>query len=695
MILSDQMLLQAIEAGELRFEPPIDREQQVQPASIDLRLGASFRVFNYGQYALIDPREPIDFNAITDLVTLEDRPFILHPGAFVLGSTLEYVTVPTKLVGRLEGRSSIGRLGVIVHASLPYDAPVCFLNEAGVLGYRPIGELVEHRIQGCVVSFDPETFAIGLHEITNWFRELPDKVYEVRLASGRTVQVTAGHNLFTLDGHGNLVKTPTGALSPGTHVAIPRRIPVPATQPEYQTIALVPNAFRDKLICHGPTIDAVIQRREHEVRRLLREVGIQPTYWLAARKLPYRLLERLHGDTPPLGPHDWIAYKGARSSLPALIRVDEEIAWLIGLYIAEGHRRDKQVTIANTDQQILDRVEVIMRRLGQRLYRAPGAITCLSTLLSEVFRGLAIGSAAATKQLPTGALGWPTPLLASLLRGLLDGDGSISQGRESLWTISRQLVSDILHLAARLGRRAVTQERGPRPRCQPAYVVSIATNEHKLLTSVPLPNALLTQIRAAAGLSQIEASRAIGYAYPTSLSNIEHRQARDAVRLVTLRRIHTAYARNVPGSDQLSPLDKLTRLVEGDLLWDEVAEVVDTGRFETVYDLEVRPEGKHIENFLAGHGGVFVSNTAGFIDPGFEGTITLEISNAGKIPVALHPGMRICQLTLLETGPVARPYGAARRSKYQGQRQPTASRIALDSEFDTPPRQPKQNGTDQ
>jgi dCTP deaminase len=79
--------------------------------------------------------------------------------------------------------------------------------------------------------------------------------------------------------------------------------------------------------------------------------------------------------------------------------------------------------------------------------------------------------------------------------------------------------------------------------------------------------------------------------------------------------------------------------------------------------------------------GVIVHATAGFIDPGFEGQITLEISNAGKIPVALHAGTRICQLTLLETGTVLRPYGTGRRSKYQGQRNPTASRIALDSEF--------------
>ena len=199
---------------------------------------------------------------------------------------------------------------------------------------------------------------------------------------------------------------------------------------------------------------------------------------------------------------------------------------------------------------------------------------------------------------------------------------------------------------------------------------------------MPLPSALLADIRSGVGLSQVRASQLIGYTYPTSLNNVEKRHVRDAVRVVTLRRMHTAYAGAAPGPGHVAPLDKLARLVEGDLLWDKVTEVVDTGRFETVYDLEVRPSSAHIENFLAGQGGVFVSNTAGFIDPGFEGTITLEISNAGKIPVALHPGMRICQLTLLETGPVLRPYGAGRRSKYQGQRQPTASRIALDPEFD-------------
>jgi dCTP deaminase len=288
-----------------------------------------------------------------------------------------------------------------------------------------------------------------------------------------------------------------------------------------------------------------------------------------------------------------------------------------------------------------------------------------------------MGTGASSKRLPKGALSWPWQLLESLLAGLIDGDGSIRPERECLWTTSEQLVSDTLVLAARLGKRAVTQVRPPRPRCLPSHVVSIATNRHKVLTSVPNPSHLLSDIRLGMGLSQLEASRVCGFRYATSLNNIEKDRNRGALHVATLERVHDSYSRLVPSF--FSPLEKLTRLVNGDLQWDEVAEVVDTGRFETVYDLEVRPSGAHIENFLAGHGGIFVSNTAGFIDAAFEGHVTLEISNLANLPIALYPGMRIGQLSFsLMTTPADRPYGAGRGSKYSGQQLPTASRLYLD-----------------
>ncbi|MBV9172802.1 MAG: dCTP deaminase [Chloroflexi bacterium] len=374
MILSDRSIKEAVASGRLGIEPW--EPELVQPSSVDVRLDNKFLVFRNTKRAYIDVKQPAD-DLMEMLEVGPEEPMFLHPHEFVLGNTIERVRMPNDLVARLEGRSSLGRLGVVIHSSLPNDEPVLFLDRRGVLEQREIGELIDNRVHGKVVAFDRDTFEVGFHEVTNWFAEPPDKVYEVRLASGRRVRVTAGHNLFTLDAAGELTATPTGALIRGTRVAIPKFIP----------------------------------------------------------ELPVPLV-------------------------PA-----------------------REATASRTSTLAL----------------------------------------------------------------------------------------------------------------------------------------------------------------------------------------------------QSKPRRRLDRLVEGGLHWDEVVDVVDTGRFEPVYDLEVRGSSGRVENFLAGSGGVFVSNTAGFIDPEFEGHVTLEISNLANLPIALYPGMRIGQISFsLMTTPAERPYGAARGSKYSGQHLPTASRLYLD-----------------
>jgi dCTP deaminase len=675
VILSDHSINEAIASGRLGIDP-FD-PKLVQPSSIDVRLDNKFLVFRNTKRAFIDVKQPAD--DLMEMIEVGlDEPMFLHPHEFVLGSTIERVKMPDDLVGRLEGRSSLGRLGVVIHSSLPHDAPVLFLDQDRVLGWRPIGELVEKRLRGSVVGFDQDTFGVAFHPVTNWFTELPDKIYEVRLASGRRVHVTAGHNLFTVDHRGDLIKTPTRALGPGTRVAIPKWIPDASDQtPEYRLLDLLSADVQAKLFCSGPTVDAALRDHEPQLRHLLRDAGLSATYYVRTRTLPLPILKRLSGVVPAFQLEDRFRYRGGGSPLPAVIRIDRELAWLLGLYVAEGYRRAKQVNIANTDQAILDRAQAVLKGLGQHVYRSSGAITYCSALLSAVFDGLGMGNGAPSKKLPKGALGWPWQLLESLLAGLIDGDGSIRPDRECLWTTSAELVADGLVLAARLGKRAVAQARAQRPRCLPSYVMSIASNRHKVLTSVPNPSSLLVDIRHSLGFNQAQASKISGFRYPTSLNNIEKDRNGGAVHVSTLERLHGSYARHSPSVS--NPIQKLTRLVAGDLLWDEVTEVVDTGRFETVYDLEVRASGAHVENFLAGYGGVFVANTAGFIDAAFEGHVTLEISNLANLPIALYPGMRIGQISFsLMTTPADRPYGAARGSKYSGQQLPTASRLYLD-----------------
>jgi dCTP deaminase len=120
MLLSDRDIRAEIKADRLRLQP-WDPEL-VQPSSIDVRLDRYFRVFNNSQYTHIDPA--VQQDELTSLVEpTGDEPFVLHPGEFVLGSTLEVVTLPDDLASRLEGKSSLGRLGLITHATAGFIDP--------------------------------------------------------------------------------------------------------------------------------------------------------------------------------------------------------------------------------------------------------------------------------------------------------------------------------------------------------------------------------------------------------------------------------------------------------------------------------------------------------------------------------------------------------------------------------------------
>ena len=114
VILSDVTIREAIAEGRIVIDPMMDGA--IQPSSVDLRIDRFFRVFRNDTTPYIDPKQPQE--DLTELVEVqEDNAFILHPGEFVLASTLERVAVATDMVGRLEGKSSLGRLGLLIHST--------------------------------------------------------------------------------------------------------------------------------------------------------------------------------------------------------------------------------------------------------------------------------------------------------------------------------------------------------------------------------------------------------------------------------------------------------------------------------------------------------------------------------------------------------------------------------------------------
>src|SRR4051795_11907677 len=119
MVLSDRTITRLLEQGRIEIDPY--DPALLQPSSVDVRVDRFFRVFRNSRYPYIDVKQ--EQEGLTELVEIDSEPFILHPGEFVLGSTLERITLPDDLVARLEGKSSLGRLGLLIHSTAGFIDP--------------------------------------------------------------------------------------------------------------------------------------------------------------------------------------------------------------------------------------------------------------------------------------------------------------------------------------------------------------------------------------------------------------------------------------------------------------------------------------------------------------------------------------------------------------------------------------------
>ncbi len=119
MVLSDRTIARLLAQGRIEIDPY--DAALLQPSSVDVRVDRYFRVFRNNLYPFIDVKQ--EQEQLTELVEIADEPFILHPGEFVLGSTLERVRLPDDLVARLEGKSSLGRLGLLIHSTAGFIDP--------------------------------------------------------------------------------------------------------------------------------------------------------------------------------------------------------------------------------------------------------------------------------------------------------------------------------------------------------------------------------------------------------------------------------------------------------------------------------------------------------------------------------------------------------------------------------------------
>ena len=157
-ILSDKNIKEYLKEGKIGFEPLQD-EKQIQPSSVDMRLGDEFKVFKVIRKPYIDPEDEEDIASYMEaMIVPEGEAFIIHPNEFALATTLEYVKVPDDLVARVEGRSSMGRLGVTMHVTAGFIDPGFegkITLEISNIGAMPVALYPGQRV--CQIVFETMT----------------------------------------------------------------------------------------------------------------------------------------------------------------------------------------------------------------------------------------------------------------------------------------------------------------------------------------------------------------------------------------------------------------------------------------------------------------------------------------------------------------------------------------------------------
>lgn len=153
MLLSDRDIKKFFKEGRIKIIPEPDWNIQLSPASVDFRLGEEFRVFNHSFVSHIDPKDENTFHNLTK--TIKENPFVLQPGEFILGVTLEEIELPGEIGARIEGRSSWGRLGIVVHSTAGYIDPGFrgkLTLEISNIGMLPV--LLYPGMRFCQIAFE-------------------------------------------------------------------------------------------------------------------------------------------------------------------------------------------------------------------------------------------------------------------------------------------------------------------------------------------------------------------------------------------------------------------------------------------------------------------------------------------------------------------------------------------------------------
>ncbi|MBI2672159.1 hypothetical protein HYX16_04460 [Candidatus Woesearchaeota archaeon] len=566
-------------------------------------------------------------------------------GAFGSGKTslAHQLAVNVQLPKEKGGADGIA-VYVDTESSLPFDEKI-LIEKNNFFGLVKIGELVENVLNNTekitrwgntisttdnlenikAVSYDPEDYKIKTFKISGFIKHPKQKIYEVKLKSGRKVRVTKYHNFFTLNKNCELSIISTEKLKTGSKIAIAGSIPIKMGISGLDTSKLFCDR-NDLFVRGGNSFKKLILTLKGEISEIIKErksCTSSLNNWLNRNELPLDVYNKIKDNIDEDVKSNLLVGGWSRKSMiPLLIPLTKDFMRFLGLYVAEGSCiKNKTIIITNLQDYIETYLRDFINKIGLEVKRSKADLKINSKPFALLIEKLDLGYSADTKRLPNFIFNLEKEYISSFLEGYINGDGSINKitGSTTCETKSPELVEGLLYATCALNIPANQHINTRTYRCSPENNIRLEREGEKYqMQSISwqtvlvrdsrldeLPNEelqfssiLLENIKKQFNTIK-EFSKLIdmNFSYLTNLL----RNGSKSLRKSTLKKI-------VENLKESKDIKKIKKIIDSDIWFDAVKSIKELDE-EIVYDIEVRPDDKEIQNFIGGHGGIILHNT--------------------------------------------------------------------------------------
>ena len=476
--------------------------------------------------------------------------------------------------------------------SLPYDE-VVLTEENGIRKIEKIGDIVNRRSKRLYVySLDKKDYKIKRFKVTNYIKHSEQQIYNILLERGKNVKLTKNHPVFVLNKDCEIISRNIEELKVGDFLAIAGNINVKSNIKKINLLNYLNNfdCFKEPIFVRGDVVNKFLNKSKKKLQKLCKKLGYGRTSvysWVKLGILPINIFKVLTHSKFNLSKTYITSKKGNNIKIPILFPIDKDFLYFLGIYIAEGWIQDYNICVSSKDKKVFEKVIRFAEKYKINHHYSKDWIALGSIILIRLIKSLCGGNTAKTKKVPEFLFSCDKKDIKHFLDAVYEGDGYFDEGNFEIELYNESMIKQIAWLQLMLGNVTSYLKRKTRE----GFVLRNLSKSTNSLSPDNIPVIVMDYIK-----SKIKENIIPRYKI-NKLLKVKSLEKRTLIMInKTLKDI------------------KIQKLINSEVCWLRIKFIKKLGK-EEVYDLEVKPNGKYIENFLGGNCGIILHNSGYPSDP--------------------------------------------------------------------------------